>query len=69
VIRCILLRETIVLNVHAPTENKSDYMNNSFYQELEHVFDRFPKYHMKILLGHFNAKVGKVDIFEPTIGN
>jgi hypothetical protein len=27
------------------------------------------KYHMKILLGDFNAKVGREDIFKPTIGN
>ena len=31
---------------------------DSFYEELEQVFDHFPKYHMKILLGDFNAKVG-----------
>jgi endonuclease/exonuclease/phosphatase family metal-dependent hydrolase len=30
--------------------------------------DKFPKY-MKILLGDFNAKVGREDIFNPTIGN
>jgi hypothetical protein len=33
------------------------------------VFDKFPKYHMKILLGDFSAKVGKEEIFKPTIGN
>jgi hypothetical protein len=33
------------------------------------VFDKFPKYHMKILLGDFNAKVGREDIFKPTIGD
>jgi endonuclease/exonuclease/phosphatase family metal-dependent hydrolase len=33
------------------------------------VFDKFPKYHMKILLGDFNAKVGREYIFKPTIGN
>jgi hypothetical protein len=33
------------------------------------VFDKFPNYHMKILLGDFNAKVGREDIFKPTIGN
>jgi hypothetical protein len=38
-------------------------------EELECVFDKFPKYHMKILLGDFNAKVGREDIFKPTIGN
>jgi hypothetical protein len=29
----------------------------------------FPRYDMKILLGDFNAKVGREDIFKPTIGN
>jgi hypothetical protein len=59
----------IVLNVHAPTEDKTDYVKDSFYEELELVFDKFPKYHMKILVGHFNEKVGRDDIFKQTIGN
>jgi exonuclease III len=59
----------IVLNVHAPTEDKTDDVKDSFYEELERVFDKFPKYHTKILLGDFNAKVGREDIFKPTIGN
>jgi hypothetical protein len=58
----------IVLNVHAPTEDKSDDVKDT-YEELECVFDKFPKYHMKILLGDFNPKVGKEDIFKPKIGN
>ena len=33
------------------------------------VFDHFPKYHMKILLRDFNAKVGKENILKPTIGS
>jgi len=32
------------------------------------VFDHFPKYHTKILLGYFNAIVGREDIFKPKIG-
>ena len=42
---------------------------DSFYEELEQVFDHFPKYDKKILLGDFNAKVGRENIFKPTIGN
>jgi hypothetical protein len=41
----------------------------STYEEVERVFDKFPKYLMKILLGDCNAKVGGEDIFKPTIGN
>jgi len=61
-------RNIIVVNVHAPREEKSDEEKDSFYEELEQVFDQFPKYHMKMLLGDFNAKVGRENIFKPTIG-
>jgi hypothetical protein len=56
----------IVLNVHAPTE---DDVKDSFYEEFERTFNKFPKYHMKTLLGDLIAKVGREDIFKPTIGN
>jgi hypothetical protein len=55
--------------VHAPTEDKDDDIKDSFYEEVEQVFDQFPRYYMKILLGYFNAKVGREDIFKPIIGN
>jgi len=58
----------IVVNVHAPSEEKIDESKDSFYEELEQVFDHFPKYHMKMLLGDVNAKVGRENIFKPTIG-
>jgi len=58
----------IVVNVHATSEEKSDESKDSFYEELEQVFDHFPKYHMKILLGDLNAKVGRENIFKPAIG-
>ena len=32
------------------------------------MFDHFPKYHMKMLVGDFNAKVGRENIFKPTTG-
>jgi hypothetical protein len=48
----------IVLNVHAPTEDKTDDVKDSFYEELERVFDKFSKYHINIPLRNFNAKVG-----------
>jgi hypothetical protein len=43
-------------------------VKDSFYKKLERVFDKFLKYDMKILLGDFNSKVGREDIFKPTIG-
>ena len=61
-------RNAIVVNLHAPSEEKSDTSKYSFYAELEQGFNHLPKYHMKILLGDFNAKVGRENIFKPTIG-
>ena len=56
--------------MHAPSEVESDFSNDSSYEELEQVFFyRFPKYHMRILLGDFNANAGRENIFNPTIGN
>jgi hypothetical protein len=55
--------------VHAPIENKDDVIKDSIYEELEQVFDQFPRYHMKNLLGDFNAKLGREDIFKSIIGN
>jgi hypothetical protein len=49
----------IFLNVHVPTQDKSNDLKDSSCEELECVFDHFPKYQMKILLGDFNAKVGR----------
>jgi hypothetical protein len=42
---------SVFLNIHAPTEDKINDVKVSFYEELERVFDKFPKYHKKILLG------------------
>jgi hypothetical protein len=56
----------IVLNVHAPTEDKIVDVKDSFCEELELVFNKFPKYHTKILIGDFN---GREYIFKPTIWN
>jgi hypothetical protein len=36
----------IILNVHAPTEDKTDDVKDGFYKELESIFDKFPKYHL-----------------------
>jgi hypothetical protein len=54
---------------YAPTEDKIDDMKANFYEVLACVFVKIPKYHTKILLRDFNARVGREDIFKPTIGN
>jgi len=55
--------------VLAPIEEENNDSKDSFYEELEQVFDNFLKYLIQILLGGFNAKVGGENIFKLTIGN
>jgi hypothetical protein len=57
-----------IISADAPTEDKIVDVKDSFYEELERVFDKFPKYHMKILLD-LNAKEAREDIFKPTFGD
>jgi hypothetical protein len=59
----------IVLNVHNPCEDKGDDVKGRFYEQLVHVSDQFPWYDRKILFSDFNVKVGRENVFKPTIGN
>ena len=45
----------IVLNAYAQTEEKGDKSKENFHKQIQQVFECFPKHHMKILLGDFNA--------------
>jgi hypothetical protein len=40
--------DVIVLNVHTPMEDKHGDIKYSFYEELNHRFDKFLKWHMYI---------------------
>jgi hypothetical protein len=53
----------IILDLHAANEEKSGDSKESFYEEVEQVFDHFSTYHMIILLGDFKAKVERERIF------
>jgi len=57
------------MNVRAPTEDKNYDIMDECYEELEREFYQFPKYHMKILLGDFNANIGTEDTFKIIIWN
>ena len=56
------------MNAHAPTEEKRDDSKESLSEEREQVLGHFLKYGVKLLLGDFDAKLERQDIFKPTIG-
>ena len=53
---------------HAPTEEKDDANKDAFYAELDRAYGRCPSHDVKILLGDFNAKIGRESIFGATVG-
>ena len=57
-----------LINVHAPTEDKESKDKDIFYEKLAKVYDEAPNRDIKIMLGDFNAKVGRESIYGRTIG-
>lgn len=36
--------DLIIINCHAPTEEKEDRVKNAFYEDLERVYDTLPRH-------------------------
>lgn len=56
------------ISTHAPTEDKDDDVKDAFYEDLRRAVESTPKHDALLLLGDFNAKVGREDYCRPTIG-
>ena len=52
---------------HESTLASEEEEKDIFYDQLDRTYDAIPAYDMKIVLGDFNAKVGKETIFSGTI--
>lgn len=58
----------MTISTPAPTEEKDENTKNVFYVYLEKAIDAVSRQNMLLLIGDFNAKIGKELIFKPTIG-
>jgi len=52
-------RNLTIISAHAPTEDKGEGEKAEFYSKLERICSRVPKYELLIIMGDFNAKVGR----------
>lgn len=50
-------------------EEKAPEEKDEFYEDLEHILNETPRSRIRIVLGDFNAKLGKENIFRTIIGN
>ena len=61
-------QEISIINIHAPTEKAKVAEKEKFYSKLDEEYEKIPKDDIKLVIGDANAKIGKENIFRPTIG-
>jgi len=49
--------------VHAPTEEKEELEKEAFCQKVEEIYDSCTTNSIKIMLGDWNTKVGREEIY------
>ncbi|KXJ70170.1 hypothetical protein RP20_CCG024568 [Aedes albopictus] len=50
-----------LINVYAPTNEKTDDVKDAFYECLDKTYGECPKHDVKIVIGDANAQVGRED--------
>jgi exonuclease III len=70
---CILYLKTkffnlSIINAYAPTEDKEELIEDSFYQEPEKAYDNTPSNDIKMVIRDFYAKIGNEEIYQDTVG-
>jgi endonuclease/exonuclease/phosphatase family metal-dependent hydrolase len=60
---------TTIICIHASTEEKDEEQKDAFYELLERLYLKAQKHDIKIVMGDFNAKVGKEHGFAPVLDN
>jgi endonuclease/exonuclease/phosphatase family metal-dependent hydrolase len=57
-----------MINIHGPTEEKDELTKDYFYQVLEKTYNAAPGNNIKMVLGDFNAKLGREEEYQDVIG-
>lgn len=57
-----------IICIHAPTNDTDDEVKDIFYEQLDRAYGSLPAHDMKLVIGDFNAKVGKEHTYAGTIG-
>ncbi|XP_072377270.1 uncharacterized protein [Diabrotica undecimpunctata] len=65
---CTHFFSLIMINIHCPTEEQEQHTKESFYQQLEIVYDNALRNDIKIIMSDINAKIGKEPQFYGTTG-
>lgn len=52
-----------MINVHAPHNESAEDVKDDYYETFARVYDELPAYDIKIVIGDFNTKVGKEEVY------
>jgi exonuclease III len=58
-----------IINIHAPTEEKDEDTKERFYAELQQIQEKVPKHDLLIIIGDYNAKIGRERAYQKAIRN
>jgi hypothetical protein len=61
-------RNIILISTYAPTEDSPDAIKDEFYDQLSQECEKARKYDILILLGDFNAKIGRENFIATVAG-
>ena len=61
-------RNITVISGYAPTNDTDVQEKENFYENLEEVCNRIPRYDMVIIMGDFNAQIGKQEYQQQVAG-
>jgi hypothetical protein len=57
-----------IISLCAPTEERDELVKDFFYDKLNQIYQRIPAHDTKIIVGDFNAKRGREEVFKLDIG-
>lgn len=52
-----------ILNIHAPTEEKTEETKDEFYEILEETYSKLSRNNIKMIIGDANAKIGRENMY------
>ncbi|XP_018575218.1 craniofacial development protein 2-like [Anoplophora glabripennis] len=61
-------RKINIINVHAPSEEKDLEIKVKFYEDLDRILGRLPRFDVKYVIGAMNAKVGREEEYREVTG-
>jgi len=62
------LNNFTIIFVRAPTEERDKLVKDSFYDKLNQIYQRIPAHDTEIIVGDFNAKSAREEVFKLDIG-